>query len=425
MKGVYTIERKSGTAVYINFLDQHRKQVREQVELVLEGHGFASRLREAKARARDVLIKRRAEVVEDRFDLSRSRRAITFSRFVERFYTEELRERGIRTAERQIEMATTGALGRFFGGFLLGEIDEWKVRRYIKARREGALGRKVGPATINRELARLSNVWNFAARKKLVSGLNPVKEAGRLREPRNRVRYLTEDEETQLLAQLREPIRAIVEVALHTGIRRGALLGLRWQDVDFQAGIITVPEDLSKSREPYHVALNSRVHEIIEDERRRLHFTGPTDLIFCKRNGERRRSVRNSFRAACDRAGIESFRFHDLRHTAASRIVQSGGTLFDAAQHLGHRTLEMTKRYAHLSPNRLRRVADLTLRTPDNVQSISRLYHAKASEGGGVKNRSDVSDRNQKRCRRRDSNPQARRARDFESRAYTSSATPA
>ena len=371
MKGVYTVDRKSGTAVYVSYVPPGRAQVRERVELVARGPEFAQRLREAKARARDVLFKRKAAIVEGTFDLPRSRRALTFAQFVERIYAGELRDRQLRTAEAEIEHMTRWPLGRHFAAMQLRNIDEWKVRGFVKARREGRIGRAVGAGTINRDLARLSNLWNSAKRRGLVTGDNPVAAVARLREPRHGVRYLTPDEEARLLAELSPALRAIVEVALHTGIRRGALFGLRWRDVDFATGLIRIPEDLSKSREPYYVPMNARIRPVMVAQRPTV-IPDPHALVFPKRDGTQRKDVRNAFNSACERADIEHFRFHDLRHTAASRIVQNGGTLLDAAQHLGHRTLAMTQRYAHLAPGNMERTAALTM-LPRDATKLVRL----------------------------------------------------
>lgn len=87
----------------------------------------------------------------------------------------------------------------------------------------------------------------------------------------------------------------------------------------------------------------------------------PDDVVFCRRDGSPRKNIRTAFERARKRAGLEDVRFHDLRHTAASRIVMGGGTLYDVTQHLGHRTLEMAKRYSHLSPGHMQKVADLTM----------------------------------------------------------------
>ncbi len=116
--------------------------------------------------------------------------------------------------------------------------------------------------------------------------------------------------------------------------------------------------------------MNRRVREVLGEVRSRGAFTGADDLVFCKPDGSPRKSVRTAWLAACRRAGIENLKWHDLRHTAASRIVMAGGSLLDAGEHLGHSTPSMTKRYAHLSADHRARVADLTM--ADFVTSLSR-----------------------------------------------------
>ncbi len=175
----------------------------------------------------------------------------------------------------------------------------------------------------------------------------------------------------------------MAEVALHTGIRLGALLGLRWPDLDSQLGQIVVSDTLSKSRKSYRVPMNRRVREVLGEMHDRGAFTGPDDLVFCKPDGSRRKSVRTVWHNACRCAGIEELRWHDLRHTAASRIVMAGGSLLDAGEHLGHSTTEMTKRYAHLSADHRARVADLTL--ADSVTPLSRERSGRAAGIGQLK----------------------------------------
>ena len=114
------------------------------------------------------------------------------------------------------------------GGYellLTRSFDEWKVRGFVNARRSGKLGNAVGPAAINRDLARLSNLWNRAARKGFVSGMNPVREVGRLAEPDGRVRFLTPEEEDRLLGELKGYLR-IEQIArtLHHRVDEVAVL---------------------------------------------------------------------------------------------------------------------------------------------------------------------------------------------------------
>ena len=373
MKGIYRAERANGTSVVINYSPPGEKRVREAIEFVPEGRNFAKRLREAEKRAQSVLIKRKAAVVENRHELARPRPSMTVARFVEKYYADELRHRkgnGLRTAEAEIQRITTGPLGRYLAGVNLHGITQWQVQKYVRVRRQEA-----GNAAINRDLARLSNLWNSAARKKLVKGQNPVaefrKEHGRLDEPKNRLRSLTADEEARLIEALPPALRPLVEVAIHTGIRRGALLGLQWLDVEFQTENIRVPDHLSKNREEYYVRMNRRVREVLVEVRNRGGYTGPKDYVFCLRNGARRRSIHSCFDRAKKRAGLSDVHFHDLRHTAASRIVMAGGTLYDVTKHLGHQSSAMAERYAHLSPDHMKKVAELTI-PPVSVTRLSR-----------------------------------------------------
>ena len=165
-------------------------------------------------------------------------------------------------------------------------------------------------------------------------------------------------------------------VAIHTGIRQGALLGLRWCDVKWMPKPqIHVPDRLSKNRRSYVVPMSPTVREALRGLSERAGFTGSEDFVFCKRDGSRRRSIRTAWDHACEKAGLQNLRFHDLRHTAASRIVMAGGTLYDARQHLGQRTAAMTQRYAHLSADHQERIAELT-----EISSVPIWSHSPAGK---------------------------------------------
>ena len=310
-----------------------------------------------------MLTTRLAAIVAGKHHLVRPKPTTTLRRFVETVYAERLREKGIRSAEVEIVRVTDGPLGRYFGSTGLTDLNEFRIRKYLKARREGKLERRggkggrvaVGPAALNRDLSRLSHLWNTARREGLVSGDNPCKMIGRLEEPEGRVRYLSPEEETRLLKACNPDLRRLVEVALHTGIRQGALLRLRWEHIDFALGQIQIPRELDKAKKGYRIGLNNRVREVLAELPRH------SEYVFARADGGPRLGVRTAFLAACRRAGIEDFKFHDLRHTAASRIVMAGGSLYVAGKHLGHRTPSMTARYAHLSPEKMREVAELTV----------------------------------------------------------------
>ncbi len=376
MKGINTVNRKNGTSVCITYTPPGQARVRDIVEFVPAGREFTRRLREARKRAEMVLCKRRAAIVEGQHQLA-PRRTMTLSGFVDKYYADELRQRrggGLRTAEKEIQRLTTGPVGKEFGSTPISGLTEWRIQKYIRARRVAG----IGPGAINRDLARLSNLWRSAHKRKLVRGDNPLKDVDRLDEPRHRERFLEPDQEKKLLAELHPDIRRLAEVAIHAGIRLGALLGLRWRDVDLGRETIEVPDHLSKNRESYTVPINSRVGAILKELRSRANHIGSDDLIFCKGDGSPRKSVRTAWKAACKRAGLNGVRFHDLRHTAASRIVMAGGTLYDVQEHLGHKTAAMAQRYAHLSADHRRRVAELTL--ANSVTYLSRVRAEREAE---------------------------------------------
>ena len=173
-------------------------------------------------------------------------------------------------------------------------------------------------------------------------------------EPPGRARYLSDDERDRLIAACEESrckiLAPMVKFALFTGCRQGELIGLRWRDVDWHRRQLALVGDdgtrHTKNRQGRSVALSASAIAVLRDLKK--HRRTDTDRVFAGRNG---RAVfpRGSFVEAVKRAGLEDFRFHDLRHTFASYLLMSGASLAELAEALGHKTLAMVKRYAHLS----------------------------------------------------------------------------
>ena len=166
-------------------------------------------------------------------------------------------------------------------------------------------------------------------------------------EREGRLRWLTPEEATRLLDACRESrnpnLNDLVEFALFTGLRRGEVLGLTWERVDRARGVVLL--DVTKNGRRREVPLNGRADAVLA--RRGSHAHG---RVF----GSNWNTYRNAFEGAVARAKLEDFRFHDLRHTFASWTVQRGATLQEVKDLLGHSTLAMVIRYAHLSPEHLR-----------------------------------------------------------------------
>src|SRR5262249_16869627 len=133
--------------------------------------------------------------------------------------------------------------------------------------------------------------------------------------------------------------------ALHTGMRLGEILNVKWDDVDFASGFIYVRD--SKNSEGRAVPVDGLLTEFLRAYRRRE----GTDLVFCNSAGRKILDIRTGFVNACKRAGIANFRIHDMRHSFAAAFVSAGGDLYVLKEILGHKSITMTQRYAHLSPS--------------------------------------------------------------------------
>lgn len=185
----------------------------------------------------------------------------------------------------------------------LRQVAPGDIERYVAAH-----AGDLTPASINRQLAFLKRVFNVAvADGKAVT--NPVRAVKLFKENNRRVRFLIEDEEKKLREAFPEAHWPLAAVALHTGLRQGEQFGLRWEHVDFATGIITVPR--SKHGE------SRRVRDLPSRLKSEYVFPSDTEDSAIDANNFRRRV----FQPAVEQAGIENFRWHDLRHYADFRIM--------------------------------------------------------------------------------------------------------
>lgn len=170
-----------------------------------------------------------------------------------------------------------------------------------------------------------------------------------MREPRGRVRFLSDDERERLLKACKASdskyLYLIVVLALSTGGRRMEVIGLKWSDVDFNRGIITLHETKNGERRVLPLAGHALALMKEHAKVRQLNC----EYVFPSHNFKNPIDIRTPWETALKRADIEDFRFHDLRHSAASYLAMNGASLAEIAEILGHKTLQMVKRYAHLS----------------------------------------------------------------------------
>ncbi len=232
-------------------------------------------------------------------------------------------------------------LNRDFGEKLLSEITPADVDGYMAQRRAA-----VATATANRTLSVLKHMLKTAIRWHHLD-VSPAADVKLEREPKARERFLTDTEATTLLEKSPKWLRPLVLTALHTGARQGELLALTWEDVDLDRARLTFRQ--TKNGEPRTIKASTTVVETLTAIKPR--FGG--GIVFHNEGGDpmHRDGVTWSFRRALRLAEIQDFRFHDLRHSAASFMVQAGIPLNTVREILGHKSLAMTLRYAHLAPD--------------------------------------------------------------------------
>lgn len=303
-------------------------------------------------------------------------RVLTLREFVEGDYRDWARQelkRGQEAVDRVLSV---------FEGLAdtpLPDIDRKSVEGTITRRRAS----DVSKATTNRDLTGIKAVLSKAVEWRLLdshplAGVKPSKVT-----TGNVVRYLSEGEDKRLrdaLARREGARRAqresgnawskarggegrplwpandftdylmpMVVVAMNTGLRRGELFGLRWADVNLAGKVLTVTAQTAKSQKTRHVPLNSEALDVLK----RWKKQGGDGLVFPSPSGGRFDNIQSSWEALTADAKLVDFRFHDLRHDFASRLVMAGVDLNTVRELLGHSDIKMTLRYAHLAPQKL------------------------------------------------------------------------
>ena len=272
----------------------------------------------------------------------------TFGQVVEDYlvYKEQRGKRSVREDRRILKTRWVPYVG---AETPIAELTGDRIARYERDRTDVSSYTVANELSVLRHLLRLARRWGYI--KELPEVILPEKPTGRRR-------YLTEDEIARLLAAgagSRNPyLETIIVIALNAGMRKGEILGLEWERVDFARGVLVLHQ--TKNGEPREVPMNQAVYEALTAIAPQAGREGP---IFRKRSGATWGQIRTAFTSALKKAGIADFRFHDLRHTCASHLVMSGASLKDVQEILGHKDFRMTLRYSHLSPAHLRKAVAL------------------------------------------------------------------
>jgi integrase len=312
-----------------------KKQGVYWIDYYVSGRRKRERIGPDKKLAATVLQKRKVAIAEGKYlEKARAPRC-TFNELATLYLPwAQVNHRGYVATRSRVAL-----LCQAFGDQQLSEITPLKVDEYISQR---AMTHK--PATVNRDIAVLRHMFRKAmAWGKALS--NPAAHVKPLRADNRRLRYLSQEEMTRLLDVADETLRPVLITALYTGLRRGELFSLTWQDVDLKHGVVRVVQ--TKSGERREIPLSDTLRDTLLTLPRRL----ASDYVFPGKTGRGLMDIRKRFHRALKEAGIEGFVFHDLRHTFASHLVMAGVDLMTVKEFLGHADIKMTLRYAHLAPD--------------------------------------------------------------------------
>lgn len=299
--------------------------------------GFSKR--EAEARAEAI----RCDIRRDPYNFGRKKPEVFFEDQAKEFMELYSKQNKRSWARDEISLAH---LKEFFKGKCLSEITPDLIEKYRLRRKADG----VSLSTINRELACLKTLFGKAIEWEKCE-TNPARKVKKFRENGVKERILTIDEMRRLIDAASSGIRPILVTALNTGMRKNEILSLRWENIDLLKGYILIED--SKSGRSRKVPMNGQVLEALGGLKQREEF------IFSNAGtGSYIKDVKTAFKGACQRAKIKGLRFHDLRHTAASKMIEGGIDLVTVSKILGHASIQMTMRYAHPTPENMRRAVE-------------------------------------------------------------------
>lgn len=329
-----------GSKSYYIQLDRNTKRIVGEARLLT--------LTAARNKATDMLAAHQAGNTPE----SRRESHSTLGEFLLGTYTDWYSKHSPRYGERDTKRLVS-ALGPL-GKKRLDQVSQFAVEKW-KASRD------VKPATVNRELAQLKAAFNRAIEWSFLQA-NPAKKVRLLKDNSSkRVRFLSDSERKRLNKALNsrdDYLPYMVRLVLMTGLRRGEAFSLEWEDINLKSKILTVHARHSKSSKERYIPLNSPAVELLKAWRMKsgtrsgLVFPNPT-------TGRRLKENKTSWRTLMKVAQIKDFRFHDLRHDFASRLVMGSVDLYRVKELLGHGSIATTERYSHLAPEALAEAVEI------------------------------------------------------------------
>jgi integrase len=316
--------------------------------------------------AKEELARKKTEVIEGKLNPAKARKSPRFDVFSEEYLD------WVKANKKPLTYKTAQTVMKIlhasFGVKRLNEISAWHMEQFKKARKDA--GKAL--AAINRELIFLKALLNKAVAWDKFTEY-PGRQVKSFRVTNERTRFLSEEEESLLLPVCSSHLRRIVEAGFLTGFRPQELTSLRPEDVDLERGLVTVASCYSKNGESRTLPMEGRLQGVLQAT---LATRGNAPTVFTTHTGKPWGPTAYGvcFLNANRRAGIAPCGPHTLRHTFASRLVMAGIDIRTVQELLGHKTIAMTLRYAHLSPDHKRKaMATLEERFPaQKSREISR-----------------------------------------------------
>ncbi|MGC2424104.1 MAG: site-specific integrase [Nitrospirota bacterium] len=331
-KGIF--KRAGSPYLWIRWTGADGKQKKESTKTTL------------KAEAEYILSTRRKLAMEGIIPLKKKGRP--FDELAHEYLEWAKRQRSYRQKAEQIKL-----LKEEFKGFSLKEFTTKAVEQYQSKRLEA--GKK--PATVNKAIAIIKHMFTKAEEWGWIDDLTlkGVHRVKNIQENNMRLKYLEAEQEEALISNCKAHLKPVVITALKTGMRKSEILGLTWDRVDLRNSLILLDKTKNGERREIHIVGTLRaVLEGLAMENVDGH-----SHVFHDKKGRPYKDVKHSFGKTCTDSGIKDFVFHDLRHSFASKLVMGGVDITTVKELLGHKTLTMTLRYAHLAPSHMMKALEV------------------------------------------------------------------
>ncbi len=309
-----------------------KKQGAYWIDYYFQGRRKREKIGASHKLAREVLHKRKLEIAERRFFPERQRASVSFREFGQKYW--EAHGRFLRSGNAKHLHAK---IIESFGQKTLDQLSAFDFQQFYNKKLQ-----ETSASTANRYRDHLHSMFNRAREWGDFAGENPLSKVRKKREENHRLRFLSKDEMETLMMKCNARIYPVLVCALMTGMRKGEILSLQWENVDLEQGVIYILK--SKSGKRREVPISSTLREVLSKlgpQREGPVFDVP-DI-----------TLRRYFSQALKDAKIAGFRFHDLRHTFASHFLMRTNDLPALQRILGHYSPILTQRYAHLAKGHL------------------------------------------------------------------------